>query len=90
MAKLWPFWMPRSGLLPPFTPDSSMATLPFRSVTAVQFANSCEWQEMASAGTTCPCSIRVREVQFCPLSLVKNKVPFPLAGVLKLKLSPTA
>jgi hypothetical protein len=41
---------------------------------------------MSAAGT--PVSISASEVQFCPLLLVKNRLPDPLAGTVKLKVSP--
>ena len=88
MEKLVPFGIPLSALRAPLlTPDSKISTAPFLSVLVVQLSNKYDWQLISAAGS--PFSTNVSEVQFCPLSFVKNKVPDPLFGTLKLKSVPT-
>lgn len=89
IEKLCPFPIPLSGLSLPLIPDSTIATFPFFRFVAVQLINRVELQLMALAGTWCPISTRVSEVQFTPLAFVKNKLPVPPAGTPKVKFKPT-
>src|SRR5216683_6930486 len=82
IEKFAPFGIPLRGLLP-LTPESRISTAPLSSVRIVQLKNRLCAQLMASAGT--PFSISFSEAQFFPDALVKNSVPFPFSGVLKLR-----
>src|SRR5271154_692216 len=87
-AKLCPFKMPFCGLSPCLTPENRISTEPFFKVSVLQFRKTLVPQVISAAGS--PVSIRVSEVQFFPLVLVKNKLPAPPLGTAKLKFVPTS
>src|SRR5882762_4808637 len=74
-------------LKPSAIPFSRIMVCPFSPVFTTQLRKMVVEQETAPDGT--PVSTNRRLVQSMPETLVKNKIPFPLAGVLKLNWVPT-